>query len=419
MGCYMELIVKNVGKIDNAKVEVNGVTVITGYNSTGKSTICRALYAIMDTFSNINSKVLFQRQSSIISAIYNWHDNLLDEGINEDIGDKIVEMLVFYITNKKNIEDVESLYAKLNEICEELKIEISEKTIHILIEKYQEIITKDKEEYVQFIISRNIKNVFKNQLNHVNYKRRQVFIEIKENKKTWAMVFKENNLLKYNCKYITLKKPIYIEPQSILDNYDGNVYPFIRRKDDGIQEFLLFDENQNDKVTLEEYQERQENVKLINQILQDVTKGQLVANQGRSLAYAENGLKENIVCSNVASGLKSFLIIQRMIANGALGSGRVLIIDEPEVNLHPEWQLMLAKVLVLLNKKLNIKVVLSTHSPYFLRAVECYMNEYENDANGKYYLTVETENQLYTLEDVTNNRERIYKALYRPLEEIN
>ena len=86
----MELIVKNVGKINNAKVEVNGVTVITGYNSTGKSTICRALYAIMDTFSNINSKILFQRQSSIISAIYNWHDNLLDEGINEDIGDKII-----------------------------------------------------------------------------------------------------------------------------------------------------------------------------------------------------------------------------------------------------------------------------------------------------------------------------------------
>ena len=417
----MELTIKNIGKIDSAKVEISGLTVITGYNSTGKSTLCRSLYSIMDTYSDINKKILNQRRNSIISAIYNWEDNLLEEGIDEIFCDKLIDDIIHYIFNSKNLPVDNAIYKKVNDLGNELGVEISDKTIESLLEKYREIFEKDKEEYLQFIISRNMKNIFKNQMEHVNHRDRQASIELKDERKFWSIVFKGNDLLKYNCKYNTLKKPIYIEPQSILDNYDISIprNAYVRRKSDSIQEFLAFDEVHEDKLTLEEYQEHEENVKVINQILQDVTNGHLIADQSHNLSYLENGLNESIACSNIASGLKPFLIIQRMIKNGALGPGRVLIIDEPEVNLHPEWQLVFAKVLVLLNLKLGIKVVLSTHSPYFLRAIEHYMSEFENSLNSKYYLTVEAENQLYTLEDVTNNRERIYKTLYKPLEEIN
>ncbi len=415
----MELIVKNIGKVDNAKIEIKGVTVITGYNSTGKSTICKSLYSIMDSFSDINAKVLHQRINSTLSILYGWQDNLLDEEIEEVVCEKIIEMLARYFFGTRKIVGEDVLRAKIEEICKELQVIISAKSINILMEKYKEIIEKDKEEYTQFIVARNVRNIFRNQIGHVNFKRRQAKIELKNEKKSWLIVFDGNDLNKYNCKYTTLKKPIYIEPQSILDNYDSNSNYYSKRKNDNIRGFLIYDEHENDKITLEEYQKREENVKVISQILQEVTNGQLVTNQSYALSYFEHGLKENIVCGNVASGLKAFLIIQRMIENGALGPGRVLIIDEPEVNLHPEWQLMFAKILVLLNKKLDIKVVLSTHSPYFLRAIECYMSEYDNVSNGKYYLTVEMGNQLYTLEDVTGNKERIYKALYRPLEEIN
>ena len=35
----MKLVLKNVGKVQNAAVEINGITVIAGENDTGKSTV--------------------------------------------------------------------------------------------------------------------------------------------------------------------------------------------------------------------------------------------------------------------------------------------------------------------------------------------------------------------------------------------
>lgn len=87
--------------------------------------------------------------------------------------------------------------------------------------------------------------------------------------------------------------------------------------------------------------------------------------------------------------------------------------------MHPAWQLKFARVLVLLNTELKINVLISTHSSYFLRAVDCYMEEQQNAENGRYYLMKETVNDRYTLADVTENKEKIYKTMYEPLEKID
>ncbi|WP_276946094.1 AAA family ATPase, partial [Eisenbergiella massiliensis] len=47
----MKLSLKNIGKIETASVEINGITVIAGENNTGKSTVGRALFAVFN-FSN-------------------------------------------------------------------------------------------------------------------------------------------------------------------------------------------------------------------------------------------------------------------------------------------------------------------------------------------------------------------------------
>ena len=42
----MRIFLKNIGKIDNAEVDIDGITVIAGENDTGKSTVGRALFAV-------------------------------------------------------------------------------------------------------------------------------------------------------------------------------------------------------------------------------------------------------------------------------------------------------------------------------------------------------------------------------------
>ncbi len=66
----MELSVQNIGKIERADLEMKGVTVITGFNSTGKSSVCKAIYGVMESYSNLDRKVFLQRRGSMISAVY-------------------------------------------------------------------------------------------------------------------------------------------------------------------------------------------------------------------------------------------------------------------------------------------------------------------------------------------------------------
>lgn len=107
-----------------------------------------------------------------------------------------------------------------------------------------------------------------------------------------------------------------------------------------------------------------------------------------------------------------------MLEKGQLNRGDVLLIDEPEVNLHPEWQVVFAEILVLLQKEVGLIIYVNTHSPYFARAIEVKMAEYGIASKGNFYLLQENESGLCTCSDVTQNTEKIYSMLYKPLEEL-
>ena len=53
----MRLDINNFAKINNASIELNGITVIAGNNNTGKTTIGKALFSIFNSVYNINIKI--------------------------------------------------------------------------------------------------------------------------------------------------------------------------------------------------------------------------------------------------------------------------------------------------------------------------------------------------------------------------
>lgn len=418
----MELNVQNIGKIKEANIEIKGVTVITGYNSTGKSSVCKALYGIMDSYSDMDRKVALQRRNSVRNAIFGWKNQI--ESIRDiyakEFNDFIKSILEIALIPKTNENDI--LLDSLFDLCRKNNVDIPLEDLRQLSDKLTEIIKRDKDDYIRFIVLQNLKNIFSNQMGHVNLNGCSSIL-LADNNRFCRVVFQDDKLIGNEYKNASFKKPVYIEPESVLDNCENMQQRLFMwptdRKEEPIQSFLLEDEITEDKLTLEQYQEREKNIKLIKEILDSVTKGHLIKNKETGFSYAEKGLQQDIVCKNIASGLKPFLMIQRMVENGSLEAGRLLIIDEPEVNLHPAWQLKFAKVLVLLNTELRLQVVISTHSPYFLRAVDYYMEEQGNSENGRYYLTKEISDDLYTLIDVTNDKEQIYKTMYEPLEEID
>ncbi len=78
----------------------------------------------------------------------------------------------------------------------------------------------------------------------------------------------------------------------------------------------------------------------------------------------------------IATGIKNFGILQVLLTNNYLIKDSILIVDEPEIHLHPKWQLKYAQVIVELVKR-GVKVLITSHSPYMIEALERYAEKAE------------------------------------------
>ena len=126
---------------------------------------------------------------------------------------------------------------------------------------------------------------------------------------------------------------------------------------------------------------------------------------------------EELEIKNLSTGLKTFVILKNLIDNGALEERGTIILDEPEIHLHPEWQLVFAEIIVMLQVELNLHILLATHSPYFLRAIQVYAGNYGIADKCKYYLA-ENEENYSVIKDVSDEVELIFKKLARPLQKL-
>lgn len=59
----------------------------------------------------------------------------------------------------------------------------------------------------------------------------------------------------------------------------------------------------------------------------------------------------------------------------------LLIIEEPEANLHPKWQSLLAELFVKANEKFNIQFVIESHSEYLIRKFQNLVASKQFDGN--------------------------------------
>ena len=102
-------------------------------------------------------------------------------------------------------------------------------------------------------------------------------------------------------------------------------------------------------------------------------------NKGEFYFDREN---QKIELENTATGIKSFGILQVLAENNWLNKNSILILDEPEVHLHPKWQLEMAKIIVELVKN-GVKILVNSHSPYMIEALQRY-SEVEK-VNSNFY----------------------------------
>jgi len=118
----------------------------------------------------------------------------------------------------------------------------------------------------------------------------------------------------------------------------------------------------------------------------------------------------------ISGGIKYFGILQSLLNNAYLNSRDLLILDEPEVHLHPKWQLEYAKILVELVKS-GVKILVTSHSPYIIQALIKYVRDKNIVDKTNFYLSQKIDDYAM-IENVNDELNRIFELLVEPMNEV-
>lgn len=423
---------EHVAKVKSASIEVEGVTVIAGLNGTGKSTVSKCLFSVINGRKDLQEKILADKEEEIRKIIKNWMDS---DGLDKESYDFLPLMPAVSIAHKI----IEGYTIGMDDLSQIRRVfEDWSRAHHITIKEYDNIISKiqkkiakgSKKEYVTYVayfMETYFGDVFKKQVNSFGKSEEAHIHLILDDKNSEKMEcdlkFKDNQVTSYEGSIREQEySAVYVDTKSVLDVYKEYIRQDILFWDEAggrtsVQNMELFYAiSEEKKLTFSESQEAKKSIQITKQIIQNVTHGKLIMD-GNDIQFNDQEAGNKIEFENLSSGLKIFVLIQSLLENYALKGGDVLLVDEPEVNLHPEWQVLLADIFVQMYKELNIRMVINSHSPYFIRAIEVKMAEHECAGSGRYYY-MKNEDGMSVCQDVTEETNVIYETLYKPLESL-
>ena len=117
---------------------------------------------------------------------------------------------------------------------------------------------------------------------------------------------------------------------------------------------------------------------------------------------------------NVASGIKALSIVEMLYKADYIDSDTLLILDEPETNLHPTWQIAYAKAICQLVSE-GARILITTHSPYMLEALKGYCHD---DVESKFYMAIKNDDGGVEFLDTFGDISPIIDALSKPLADM-
>ncbi len=463
----MNIELKNIALIEEGDLELKGITLIADENDSGKSTIGKTLFTTLTTLNNFEKEFLTNLSQRIEVSYFSLKsiseeslDNNEIKTINQSILKRITEL------SKK----IDSFDQEINKIIKSsLKMEISEKNFKnleilfsMLIED-TEILKNDLKNYIeqknlnltsdnQFLIYRlitsldellNLKPVlnyekikldlfqrafyreFENNISNIFLDEKKSFIGLNESGEKIEIGINDSRISHVNFMYGKLKREnntIYVESPLIIDYIEEicrrGPLSFINKIDKNYRIKKLKSALQNERE-IDEVDTVLGKEELYKDLLERIHKiilGEFEYNKSnKDFIYRKQGYTFDK--KNVATGIKSFGIIEILLKNKQLDENTILIIDEPEVHLHPNWQIKYVEILILISKELGVKILLNSHSPYLIRALEVYRKTYNYEDNIKFYtLTDCTEGKSKKIVDVTNNLNKIFDKLIEPYE---
>lgn len=420
----MRLQIENCAKIKNAEIIIDGITVIAGENNSGKSTIGKILYTLFNALSDLENKITEQRKQEIRDVIYRilrnytFHSRISSTFyvmVSINIANSVVNLMQEAPVGRDAVERVvhtvianEKGGTVLDEEDYEIETELTDKIV--------EMVNLSDFRLMQEVLTRYIQRVFNDQINSLFDLNTEARMQLSIRNHNVGICFQDNA-----CKYIEkdieiLNKAIYIDNPFLVDKLSSSA---------GLDEMGFFLRSLLTKNMTGNVMDgiigsvlAKEKLEDVYKMLYTVVPGKIVEGQENEYFLEQDNLEKPVAFSQLSTGMKSFLIIRMLLEKGCIEEKDVLILDEPEIHLHPQWQVVYAELIVLLQKYFNLSMVITTHSPYFLDAVHIFSEKYGIGEKTNFYLA-SVDDQWARVEKVTDNLELIYKKMADPIQMLD
>ncbi|UOO89192.1 ATP-binding protein [Vitreoscilla massiliensis] len=428
----LDINIQNFGKVTDASIKLRQFTVISGPNSSGKSFITKALYSI---FHEINDEITLKFLNELLNKIQSGIDEVEASIPNISAGEIGIlgeaNKTVYEIYNEiiHNVESVplsqeEQLISQItpyvlklvsygNELLDVItpkprKYKASINSIDSLrkdldtLEKF----TEDRRKFFVTELARKIKYALIENfqvtsldklINYETNSEESIFILNSENSfkilKSGSISYSFENkdieeLQRIN-KIIYLESPIYWKLKLPLTKIRLDRLRFNRFARRSLVETLLIGVPEyfydlNDLLQQQFVEDNNDNYfEFVNKI-QETVGGKISISTKGEMLFQQNGSKTKIELNATASGIVNLGLIGLLIEKGILSPDSMIFIDEPEVNLHPNWQHLMMEILFDLSK-FGVQVVIATHSIDMIYKLETIVHNNENLLNSEHF----------------------------------
>lgn len=449
----MNLTVSKFRAINKADIKLNGITVVTGENGCGKTTLSRLLYVTIKTSRNFDEIVrrdLNRRLREILRALTDlMQDFARIERISSPDNSKeySIRRVSYRSLLIKNDDDSdlsqyeEKIYSYINTIQDGINDYLSEKTAPNAKRSRQPLIEKRLQRIQQILQTLlNDDNPNKGEKGkmddvfslldklkisiHQSFAAAMRTLESRNNNVFISELYRHfGDDLKKQFNIIEFGVPITDwEHQKLLMTH-------------GIQDCVYIDTPMaimSDSYTDNEYWEDLISVLQAPALAFPLDRQLNLVNKiiSGEVSYSSDTIDDDFIykrndgavfnLNDCATGIKSFGILQILLNNGRLNKNTILIIDKPEAHLHPQWIVEYARLIVLLNKQLGVKFFIASHNPDMVSAIK-YIAQKEKVADSlNFYLAHKLPNTYsYYYIDLQRNIDPIFESFNIALDRIN
>lgn len=381
----MKLVIENLAKVAHAEIALRGITLISGENDSGKSTCGKAICTMLNVFEDLDGRVgriRLERLGDSIRAITKHYFPVWDN----DAAKK-------FLDGNVSSDDFVRLISRMYRFSSQTREKITE------LKDAVEVVRDLKVEDIRRVaIQRGFASTFHDQYlplyKSEKEKPAETSVTLESDDGKIGVVLKKNS-----CSYVRENDircgAWYVGSPDVVDQFGSRYFmgarnwfdaKLIHAVGEGRREALVdpikgaFDASMNQKA-----------LKVLATHFKKLNDDELSFDREGGYVIKRKEFASKLLLSNASMGTKSIALIRILIESGVMKSGDLLVLDEPEIHLHPEWQLIYAELVVLLRKELGVYVLLTTHSPDFTQAVRVYSKRHGIADEVSAYLTTGTQ----------------------------